>query len=197
MTDVEQIIEQLWGTGEPRDVYAILDCARDKRIHPFLRRRALDYTSLYRGPVAPVLDQNAPYLVHLYRGAKWTRELFELAWGNSWGICMRTNESLESLRLHFRKFLRVRDERGRRLLFRYYDPRVLRVYLPTCQPHELKFVFGKVDMLFAENPTGDAWLRFTRAATPSGLGIETLRVDRAVPPAAAPSVEGGVEDVAR
>jgi hypothetical protein len=30
------------------------------------------------------------------------------------------------------------------LLFRYYDPRVLRVYLPSCRPSELETVFGPV-----------------------------------------------------
>jgi hypothetical protein len=30
--------------------------------------------------------------------------------------------------------------KGNRLVFRYYDPRVLRVYLPTCTPDELNVI---------------------------------------------------------
>jgi hypothetical protein len=30
------------------------------------------------------------------------------------------------------------------LIFRYYDPRVLRVYLPTCWPAEVSTFFGPV-----------------------------------------------------
>jgi hypothetical protein len=36
-----------------------------------------------------------------------------------------------------RRFLRVKDEDG--LVFRFYDPRVMRVYLPTCAAGELAF----------------------------------------------------------
>jgi hypothetical protein len=127
---------------------------------PWIRRRALDYTSLYRGPIAPVLDRCAPYLVHLYRREAWTHELLSLGWGQSWGIFVRTTEPMEMLRVHFRRFLRVRDERGRRLVFRYYDPRVLRAYLPTCVENELKTVFGTVGQLCAERADGEALLNF-------------------------------------
>ena len=40
--------------------------------------------------------------------------------------------------------------------FRYYDPRVLRVYLPTCNARELQTVFGPVLRYLVEDekPTG-------------------------------------------
>ena len=53
--------------------------------------------------------------------------------------------TLEELRRHFRKFLKVEDPKGKSLIFRYYDPRVLRVYLPTCNAMELQTVFGPVN----------------------------------------------------
>jgi hypothetical protein len=40
----------------------------------------------------------------------------------------------------------ARDEKGRKLMFRYYDPRVLRAYLPTCLPGELRMMFGPVNV---------------------------------------------------
>jgi hypothetical protein len=46
-----------------------------------------------------------------------------------------------------RTLLRVRDEAGRTLLFRFYDPRVLRAYLPTCTATEWQSVFGPVHQL--------------------------------------------------
>lgn len=174
MSDSERIIESLWGTDPKADVYAILDCARDPRVHPWIHRRALDFTSLYRGPVAPVLDRNAPYLVHLYRTSKWTRELFDLSWGKSWGIYLRTTQPMEKLRLHFRRMLRVKNERGGKMLFRFYDPRVLRVFLPTCEPPELKFVIGNAGTFFVESEDAAAWLRF--AFTGAELLSERLEV---------------------
>jgi hypothetical protein len=57
---------------------------------------------------------------------------------------------METLRRHLKGLLMVKDYKGRRLLFRYYDPRVLRVYLPTCWPAELEAVFGPVKAYLLE-----------------------------------------------
>jgi len=69
---------------------------------------------------------------------------------------------MEELRRHFRGFLRVRDEAGRRLIFRYYDPRVLRPYLSTCWPKELDTVFGPVDCYLTEGEDAREVMEFRR-----------------------------------
>lgn len=161
-----RLIERLWEAPEgtaPDPVYALLDGARDPAIVPWIRRRALDHTCLFAGTLTPALAAAAPYLVHLYRGEPFTRELVEKGWGRSWGVFVASPAGMEPLRRHFRTFLRVRDERGRRLLFRYYDPRVLRVYLPTCSERELDAVFGPVRHYFAEDGEPGTLLRFGRA----------------------------------
>jgi Domain of unknown function (DUF4123) len=61
---------------------------------------------------------------------------------------------METLRKHFRRFLRVTDESGRKLLFRYYDPRVLPIYLPTCTNEELTTGFGTVARFVVETEKG-------------------------------------------
>jgi hypothetical protein len=61
-----------------------------------------------------------------------------------WGIFLTSRADLRSLRNHFRRFLMVLDPDGRKLYFRYYDPRVLRVYLPTCNAEEREIVYGDV-----------------------------------------------------
>ncbi len=173
---LDRLVELLGGEDAINsDFYAILDCARDRRIHPFIHRQALDFTCLFRGPLPPVLERCAPYLVHLYPRQRWTRQLIELAWGNSWGIFLRSTAPMETLRLHFRRFLHVKDASGRRLLFRYYDPRVGRVYLPTCTPSELKFVFGPVSAFLMESPSGEECLRF--AYERDGLSADPLPID--------------------
>ncbi len=55
---------------------------------------------------------------------------------------MQSDDPIRILRRHLRTLLRVKDESGRYLLFRYYDPRIMRNYLPTCRTGELKTVFG-------------------------------------------------------
>jgi hypothetical protein len=69
---------------------------------------------------------------------------------------------MEELRRHFRGFLRVRDESGRRLIFRYYDPRVLRPYLPTCWPKELETVFGPLGCYLMEGEDANEMMEYRR-----------------------------------
>lgn len=177
----EQVLDHLWAPpspGAPRtEVYAILDAARSPRIHPWIQRRTLDRACLFAGKLEPELAAAAPYLVHLYRREPFTRELVETAWGDAWGIFVVSPASLEELRVHFRRFLRVKDEQGRRLLFRYYDPRVLRTYLPTCNEHELATVFGPVQRLCAESEDGGALLHYRRAHP--GLAVDTSPIPAA------------------
>lgn len=65
----------------------------------------------------------------------------------------------------------VKDAKGGHLYFRYYDPRVLRVYLPTCNAQELGFVFGPLDSFVLEGEDPSAVLRFSRDG-------EELRVEQ-------------------
>jgi hypothetical protein len=46
------------------------------------------------------------------------------------------------------------------MLFRYYDPRVLSVYLPTCNPEEVTSLFGPVSRFLMESDGVAAMLMF-------------------------------------
>ena len=56
------------------------------------------------------------------------------------------------------------DETGCPLCFRYYDPRVLATYLPTCNAEELATVFGLVSSYLVEEAGGNTAMRFQMAA---------------------------------
>jgi hypothetical protein len=45
----------------------------------------------------------------------------------------------------------VKTEEGEELYFRFYDPRVLRIFLPTCDREQLKDFFGPVDYYLCED----------------------------------------------
>lgn len=45
----------------------------------------------------------------------------------------------------------IYDPAQRPLFFRYYDPRVLRIYLPICMPAELDTIFGPVARYLLED----------------------------------------------
>jgi hypothetical protein len=157
---VRWIEETLWPRGERRDILMILDAARDQTIFRMLLEYRLEYSCLYSQFRSPELEIAAPYLVQLEYQDGNTRRLLERAWGNSWGVFLKCDLRLDKLRRHLRQFLVVRDPRGRRAVFRYYDPRVLRVYLPTCAGEELRSVFGPIQLFWTEGQVPEDMLEF-------------------------------------
>lgn len=152
MSRYQAIEDYLWPKGPTRDVWMIVDCARDqKRIFRFLLACHLEQSCLYAGPIAPALEMAAPYLLQLEHDSQETRQLIELSWGNNWGVFLRSPTNMTNLRKHLRNFLIVQDSRGRQMAFRYYDPRILRTYLPTCSSEELRTVFGPIECFWTED----------------------------------------------
>jgi len=157
---IQRIEEILWPEGPRQNIWMILDGARTIEIFRMLLACHLEYACLYSGQLTPEMEMAAPYLVQLDHGYKDTHQFIQRAWGNSWGVFLRSETSLKKLRRHLREFLVVRDERGNRLVFRYYDPRVLRVYLPTCTTSELRTVFGPIDCFWTESESRGGMLEF-------------------------------------
>lgn len=151
----------LWPRGERGDIWMIVDFARDRRIFPMLLATSLEYTCLYSGNLAPALAMAAPYLVKLEFDQKDSRRLLKASWGNSWGVFLKCDTNTKTLRSHLREFLLVRGPSAKMLVFRYYDPRVLRVYLPTCYPDELRQVFGPIECFGMEDTNAETLLQFS------------------------------------
>jgi hypothetical protein len=80
--------------------------------------------------------------------------------GNNAGILLISAATPEALQEHLRRTFVVMDESGQEYFFRYYDPRVLRVFLPTCSSQQLVEFFGPVDEFIVERETGDLMSRF-------------------------------------
>jgi hypothetical protein len=167
----EQILRVLWPEGEKSklSVWAILDCARDPRIYRALLESRLEFRCLYSGKLPRALEMVAPHLVELFPNHRLTATLLYEGWGQAWGVFVKI-EDPSNLRHHLRKFLKVQDEDGRVLLFRYYDPRVLRSYLPTCTVDELRRLFGPIETLLAEARSGEGLVEFKLG--PQGLLVE-------------------------
>jgi hypothetical protein len=161
---IDRIISALWPAGPTgtATTWALLDAARDDRIYTELRLSRLEHICLYAGKLPDALLRAAPYLVELAPTYSFTRPLLETGWGRGWGVFLRVPDP-RNLRHHLRSLLRVQDESGRTLVFRYYDPRVLRVYLPTCTPEELATVFGPIGAFMVESEDGEALLEFAIA----------------------------------
>jgi hypothetical protein len=143
-------------------VYAVLDGAAIPDLQARLAAASEESECLYRGALGPDLLATAPYLVKLRAEGNIARWLCDEGWGKSWGIYAVTTIGFEALRRHFRGFLRVRDHTGKVLYFRYYDPRVMRLYLPTCNSAEIATVFGGIARFVCEDELATRAIEFPR-----------------------------------
>lgn len=163
MSDLADLQHVLWPPGmkPSMKVWAVLDGARDTRIFGAVDGFRGEKCCLYAGTLPWQLQMTAPSLVQLEPGDQFTEFILRNGWGNSWGIFLHTDTVLHHLRRHLRSFLRVRDESGQKLIFRYYDPRVLRAYLPSCWKEELQTVFGPIERYLMESENSGEFRDFT------------------------------------
>ena len=162
---------QLFAEGYS-SVHAILDGASVPGLLRMLAEHQVEYTCLYRGELEPDLAEVAPYLIKLAPGNGLTNAVLD-TWGQHWGIFVHTQADMRELRRHFRKFLLVYSPDNQPLYFRYYDPRVLRVYLPTCNSDEASTVFGPVKRYLMEDESSASLISFR-------LDQGVVQVDRSV-----------------
>lgn len=143
-----------------RSVYAVLDGASVPGLLERLAAGPEEHACLYQGQVGQDLLERAPWLVKLRGDGPLLPWILSEGWGHSWGVFCVTAAAFEPLRRHFRGFLRVRGPAGQVLYFRYYDPRVLRVYLPTCRGVELGTVYGPIDRYACEGEDAGTLVEF-------------------------------------
>lgn len=88
----------------------------------------------------PELLNVAPYLVHLDESlVDW---IVQDLMPEPWGIFLISGEDLRNVKRHLRKFLVVEGPEGELLYFRFYDPRVLPLFLETCSREQVREFFG-------------------------------------------------------
>lgn len=141
--------------AEPH-LWAVLDAARDDRILQLLKESADEARHLYEGPPGDAMADVAPYLVRFRPDSGLLDRLVEEGWGRAWGIYFAWDATTKDVRRHLRRFLQVEDEAKReRLYFRFYDPRVLGMFVPTCSVRQLATLFGDIERFHFEGRNGE------------------------------------------
>lgn len=153
-------------------LFALLDAAREPSVLKVLVESREECQSLFEGPQGDQLAHFAPYLVRLAPDSQMLETLAHQAWGKNWGVYLTCDRSFAEIRKHLQYFLRVTLDGHREAFFRYYDPRVLRLFLPTCLPEEIDQFFGPIRYYLMEDEKGGALLRFSNSGR--GAGLRTL-----------------------
>jgi hypothetical protein len=142
-------------------LYALLDASREPSVLKVILESKEEHQSLYEGPQGAQLAHFAPYLIRVPQKSPLLDALVQQAWSKSWGVFVTSDTPFKDLRTHFRHFLTVKLPDGQQVYFRYYDPRVLRLFLPTCLPEEATQFFGPVKHFLVEAEAPNLVLHFT------------------------------------
>jgi hypothetical protein len=145
-------------------LFALLDASREPSVLKVILESKEEHQSLYEGAQGAQLAHFAPYLIRVPQKSPLLDTLVQQAWSKSWGVFLTSDIPLKDLRTHFRHFLNVKLPDGQQVYFRYYDPRVLRLFLPTCLPEESTQFFGPVKHFLVEAEDPSMALHFTRGS---------------------------------
>jgi hypothetical protein len=141
--------------------YALLDAARDRRVYRIVRGSGWPSICLFPPEHEVRLAREAPHLLCLPDVATSPQgEADALAplregYGQSWGIFLVSRAGHARLAASLQRLLIVRDDDDGPLYFRFYDPRVLRDFLPLATPYQASVLFDAVDLILLEDEDPD------------------------------------------
>lgn len=178
-TGLRGVLEELT-SGNGSRLYVLLDAARSEEVLRLALADGVDSCALFDGPILAQHLAVSPFLVRLETDSQLCQWLVDEGWGDSCSVLISSAAGWDELVEHFRKLLWIELESGKELLFRFYDPRVLRVYLPTCTAEEISRVLGPVDGLWLESPAADEVLELVKPPLPGGGGAGGREAGRLV-----------------
>jgi hypothetical protein len=143
-------------------LYAVVDAARDDQVMIRLAEGEASFQSLFQGTGREALFAEGPVLVACEKGLPLFSWLTGQAWGTGCGFFLTSKAPHDLLTAHLQQCLKVITQDDRELFFRYYDPRVLRTYLPSCDPKSGWRFMGPVERMLMESEFGDRLLSFRR-----------------------------------
>lgn len=141
-------------------LYGVLDGVMVPDLPNRLYKGQVPNYCLLTGDLPADMVYAAPYLVYLSPDSKFADWIFEESFGKHWGIFVQSPRSMIEMRRHFRALMQVYDERGNAIKFRFYDPRVLSKFLPTCNGGELRTLFGDVEAFYTETDADNEMMRY-------------------------------------
>lgn len=172
-------------------LYALVDGAQDVELAFTARLMGHRLFTLFEGDMAEHLAHVGPCLVAL-EWKRGERLAYLEAWvdtiGKNAGVLLQTSADLRTLARHLREIFVVTDEEGQEYFFRYYDPRVLRAFLPTCRAEEIREFFGPIDRWIAESGDGKGYRIYSIA----GDAYEEEDIGKLAPSVAASSTPGSL-----
>jgi hypothetical protein len=141
--------------------FILLDAARLEGELENAKTLNASYHKLYNTKSEIDVADVFPYLFYFQLDSDFSNWYLNTGWGKSWGIIIQSEYLMEETCSHFRKFLLVKTEPDKEFFFRFYDPRVLCIFLPTCNVNQLREFFGPVEKFICEDEDADYGLVYS------------------------------------
>jgi hypothetical protein len=171
-------------TSESRRLFAVYDGARDApRLFERLEQSGLPMACLIGGPLASPLREAAPWCVQIDPRSLTARAIFRDYWGRAAAIFVGAapEAGVVAVSRQLKQLLRVQLPSGSRAMFRFYDPRVLRVFVPTCDQEQWRVVMGNHESLWCESADGSGLLRWGPQTTQASNAEYQLQPEEGAP----------------
>lgn len=141
--------------------YIVLDAARMGMDMETAKELNPNFKCLYQGKTESELAGVAPFLFTYSSNLEFKQWIEKLSIGNSWGVSFHSHLPFIEIYKHCRRFLIVKNDGDQEIYFRFYDPRVIRIFLPTCNRVQLKEFFGPINSFIVEDEDPNSILQFT------------------------------------
>ncbi|MEO6253861.1 MAG: DUF4123 domain-containing protein [Ferruginibacter sp.] len=141
--------------------FLILDAARLKQNLDEAKTLNPSFASLYDGELEAELVNVFPFLFSFRENTEFADWYVKNGWGQSWGVLLHSEYDMEKTLMHLKKNIVVNTENNKDYFFRFYDPRVLRIFLPTCNAKQLKEFFGPLEQYICEDKNSDFVIVFS------------------------------------
>lgn len=135
-------------------LWAIVDGATSRKLRTRLSEEQPVHACLLGNDLKPDLAEVAPYLIEMKPPNGIAGWVFGEGWGHHWGIFLAAKGPLAPLVAHFKTLLVVKLPTGKTAHFRFFDPRILQIFLPTCDQAQVDALFGPVSQFFFEGRGG-------------------------------------------
>ncbi len=144
-------------TGKPAD-FVLIDAALWGDEIEVAKGFHSNFRSLFRGEAGEELDNVAPFLFSVEPQsdfANWLKYRIGKDPENRRVLWISSSATLDGLRKHFRRFLRVKKEDGGYIYFRFYDPYVIMTVFPHLTEKQQNDFLSSIESVHWQYPLSE------------------------------------------
>lgn len=154
--------------------YAVIDLASAPSLRPMVSTMTSPLAeTLFDSKFPRELLQVGPWLVRLSKAPEVDNALTGMAADVPWGYYIHSTSEIVGLRQSLRRLNLVRlPDSSQEVLFRYWDPRVMDVYLRVMTQHQRTRFFEFIDRIHAPNDGFDVYASGKSPTARSGASTD-------------------------